>query len=674
MDTEEKNAGTAAAEELEALRKKLELYGEAYYEKDRPLVDDFEYDALMRRLRALEAENPSLITADSPTQKVGGRPSGAFAPITHEVPLESLNDVFSFEEIEAFGKRVGGETGEDGYVVEPKVDGLSVALYYDGGDFTYGATRGDGVTGEDVTHNLKTIRSLPRTLPDKPAHLVVRGEVYMSRTVFRELNDEREIAGEPLLANPRNAAAGSLRQLDPAVAARRRLDLIVFNIQSAPGLDFKTHMQTLGYLREQGFRVIDAERFSTMDECRGRIERLGENRGALEYEIDGAVVKLNSLAARERLGSTSKAPRWAVAYKYPPEKKETVVQDITVQVGRTGVLTPKAVVSPVRLAGTTVTNATLHNEDFIRERDIRVGDTVVVQKAGEIIPEVLEVVFDKRPEGTAPYVFPDVCPECGSRVARDEGGAAVRCLGAECPAQLLRNIVHFASRNAMDIEGLGIAVVRLLLDAGLIQSAADLYYLDAQALESLPRFGKKSAENLINAIARSKENDLSRLLNALGILQVGQSAAKALAEHFGSMEALEAATADELTAVGDIGGVTADNLMGWFSNPQSQHLLGRLRQAGVNMRSRERKLDERFAGQTFVLTGALKSYTRDEAGELIRKHGGAVSGSVSKKTSFVLAGEDAGSKLVKAQSLGVAVITEADFERMLGQPAAAPEG
>ena len=487
----------------------------------------------------------------------------------------------------------------------------------------------------------------------------------MPRAVFKALNEEREINGEPLLANPRNAAAGSLRQLDPKVAASRRLALLVFNIQAVTGVTFETHLQTLQYLRELGFDVISGEPVDSASACREKIEWLGENRDALPYDIDGAVVKVNDLAARAGLGSTSKAPRWAVAYKYPPEKKETRVVGITIQVGRTGVLTPKAVVEPVRLAGTTVTNATLHNEDFIREKDIRIGDTVILQKAGEIIPEVLEVVFAKRPADAVPFAFPETCPECGSPVSRDEGAAAVRCRGAECPAQLLRNIVHFASRQAMDIEGLGIAVVQQLLDAGLIKSAADLYYLDAQSVAALPRFGKKSAENLINAIEKSKENDLSRLLNALDIFQVGQSASTARAGHFGTRAALAQADFDALTAVGDSGAVTATNIIEWFGNPQSQHLLTRLREAGVNMASRAEKKDERFAGMTFVLTGALEKYTREEAGELIQKHGGSVSSSVSKKTSWVLAGEDAGSKLQKAQSLGVPVITEADFEQML---------
>jgi DNA ligase (NAD+) len=652
-------------DELEALRRRIEECSEAYYMGDAPLVSDYEFDSLMQKLKAIENEHPELITPDSPTQRVGGRASQAFAPVTHEVPLESLNDVFSFEEVRSFGERIGAAAGDDGYVVEPKIDGLSVALYYDNGVFVTGATRGDGVTGEDVTHNLKTIKDLPQTLPDAPAHLAVRGEVYMPRTVFRELNEEREVNGEQLLANPRNAAAGSLRQLDPKVAASRRLSLLVFNIQAVRGETFRTHTETLAYLRRLGFRVVDTTHFETVEDCLKEIERLGESREAFAYDIDGAVIKLNALASRQSLGSTSKAPRWAVAYKYPPEKKETRVLDITVQVGRTGVLTPKAVVEPVRLAGTTVTNATLHNEDFIREKDIRVGDTVIIQKAGEIIPEVLEVVLSKRPAGAGVFEFPNVCPECGSPVSRNEGGAAIRCRGAECPAQRLRNIVHFASRTAMDIEGLGIAVVQQLLDAGLIKSAADIYYLEAQSVAALPRFGKKSAENLMNAINKSKENDLSRLLNALGIPQVGQSAAKALAEHFGSMTALEAANAETLTAVGDIGGVTAGNILDWFENPQSQHLLARLREAGVNMESRTEKKDDRFNGQTFVLTGALAKYTREEAGELIRNHGGTVSSSVSKKTTWVLAGEDAGSKLQKAQSLGVPVLSEEDFERLL---------
>ena len=654
-----------AKEEIAALRKKIKEYGNAYYNLDKPIIEDYEYDRLIVQLRELERDHPELLTPDSPTQTVGGKPSAAFSPVTHEVPLESLNDVFSFDEIIAFDGRVGGAADDEGYVVEPKIDGLSVALYYDNGVFTCGATRGDGQTGEDVTENLKTIKSLPQVLKNGPAHLAVRGEVYMPRSVFKELNEEREVNGEQLLANPRNAAAGSLRQLDPKIAAMRRLDLLVFNIQAVKGREFKTHENALGYLRERGFNVVDGVSLKSIDECLRKIQWLGDHRESLEFDIDGAVIKLNSLQARANLGSTSKAPRWAIAYKYPPEKKETTLLDITIQVGRTGVLTPKAVVAPVRLAGTTVTNATLHNEDFIRDKDIRIGDTVIIQKAGEIIPEVLEVVLAKRPKDAQPFTFPAVCPECGSTVKRDEGGAAIRCLGAEYPAQRLRHIVHFASRNAMDIEGLGIAVVQQLLDTGHIQTAGDLYYLDAQSLALLPRFGKKSAENLLNAIEKSKDNDLARLINAVGILQVGQSASKALAEHFGTLEAIEAATAAELTAVGDIGVVTAGNIIDWFLNPQSQHLLRRLKDAGVNMTSRAEKSDERFAGQTFVLTGALKNFTRDQAGEIIMRHGGIVASSVSKKTTWVLAGEDAGSKLTKAQSLAVPVMTEEEFMVLL---------
>jgi DNA ligase (NAD+) len=654
-----------AKEEILALRKKIEEYNYAYHVLDKPVIEDYEYDQLTVRLKVLEREHPELITPDSPTQKVGGKPSAAFTPVAHEVPLESLNDVFSFEEILAFGERVGGAALNEGYLIEPKIDGLSVALYYDNGVLVCGATRGDGVTGEDVTDNLRTIKSLPQTLANAPEHLAVRGEVYMPRAVFRELNEEREINGEQLLANPRNAAAGSLRQLDPKIAAQRRLDLLIFNIQAIKGREFKTHEKSLEYLRELGFHVIKGDKFASVEDCLRQIEWLGDNRETLEYDIDGAVIKLNSLQARANLGSTSKAPRWALAYKYPPERKETKLLGITIQVGRTGVLTPKAVVEPVRLAGTTVTNATLHNEDFIRDKDIRIGDTVILQKAGEIIPEVLEVVLDKRPEDAKSFSFPEFCPECSSAVVRDEGGAALRCTGAECPAQRLRNIVHFASRNAMDIEGLGIAVVQQLLDAGLIQTSADLYYLDAQLLASLPRFGKKSAENLMNAIEKSKDNDLSKLLNALGILQVGQSASKSLAEHFGTLAALQAASTEELIAVGDVGAVTAGNITDWFQSPQSRHLLKRLADAGVNMTSRAVKTDNRFAGQTFVLTGALKNYTREEAGDIIIRHGGSVSSSVSKKTAWVLAGEDAGSKLTKAVSLGVSIITEADFENMM---------
>jgi len=658
-----------AKEEIERLRAEIEKYSRAYYEENTSLISDFEFDALMRRLEELERQHPELVTPDSPTQKVGGRASAAFAPVRHEVPLESLNDVFSYDEALAFLQKTRDAAGAAGYAVEPKVDGLSVALYYENGVLARGATRGDGVTGEDVTQNLMTIATLPKRLSGAPARLAVRGEVFMPRSVFEQLNAEREAAGQPLLANPRNAAAGSMRQLDPRVTAERKLDMVVFNIQSVSGIAFETHIESLDFLRSLGFKVIDSRLVTAPEECLDEIRRLGEERERFEFDIDGAVVKVNSLAARAELGSTSKAPRWAVAFKYPPEEKPTRVVDIVVSVGRTGVLTPKAVVEPVRLAGTTVTNASLHNEDYIREKDIRIGDTVILRKAGEIIPEVVAVDFSKRPPDAVPYKFPETCPECGGPVSRDEGGAAIRCRGAECPAQLLRNIIHFASSAGMDIEGLGEAVVQQLLDAKMIASAADLYYLDETKLRELPRFGDVSAAKLIANIEKSKENDLWRLISALGIQQVGQTAAKALARHFGSMDALEKASEEELLAVEDIGAVTARSIRQWFENPQSQHILRRLREAGVNMESRARLTDRRFAGLTFVLTGTLKNYTREQATEAIQQRGGKVSSSVSKKTSYVVAGEEAGSKLTKAQSLGVPVLTEEEFERMLsGQP------
>ncbi len=654
-----------AKAEIISLRKEIEEHNDRYYNHDAPVISDYEYDMLMERLIKLEEENPELKTPDSPTQKVGGRALESFSPVTHEVPLESLADVFSLEEAESFVNKAGETSGDWDFVVEPKIDGLSVALYYENGVFVQGATRGDGVTGEDVTANLLTVSSIPKRLKNAPEYLAVRGEVYMPRSVFVELNEQREINGEAPLANPRNAAAGSLRQQDPEVARARRLAILVFNIQAVRGREFETHSETLDFLREMGFPANSYVRCRDAAMCDAEITRIGESRDELDFDIDGAVIKLNSLEGRKKLGSTAKAPRWAVAYKYPPEKKETRVTDIIVQVGRTGVLTPKAVVEPVRLAGTTVTNATLHNQDFISEKDIRIGDTVLIQKAGEIIPEVLSVIKEKRPEGTKPYFLPEFCPECGSPVVREDDKAAARCTGAECPAQLQRNIVHFASRSAMDIEGLGAAAAGALLAAGLISSPADIYYLDAQSVAALERMGKKSAENLIKAIEKSKENDLSRLLFALGILQVGQSAAKALAEHFGTMDAVASAGVEELTAIDDIGEITAKNIVSWFAQPQSAHLIARLKAAGVNMSARTEKKGDLLTGQTWVLTGTLSKYTRDEAAALITAQGGKVSSSVSKKTSVVLAGENAGSKLAKAQELGVKIISEDEFEGMM---------
>ena len=651
--------------ELQELRERLTRAGYEYYVLDKPTMSDYDYDHQLRRLEELEAAHPEAVTPDSPTQRVGGKPLDSFQQVVHRVPLESLQDVFDYEELRQFDQRVKGVVPEAGYDVEPKVDGLSVALEYENGLFVRGATRGDGQVGEDVTENLKTVRSIPLRIPDAPARLIVRGEVYMPKQVFHALNEERERRGEALFANPRNAASGSLRQLDPKVAAARRLDIAVFNIQWAEGETFRTHLETLDYLKQKGFKVIPHYTADTIERAIDHVAEIGEHRDGYPFDIDGAVIKVNDLSQRDVLGSTAKFPRWAAAYKYPPEVKPSRVVDITIQVGRTGVLTPKAQLEPVRLAGTTVTSATLHNQDFIAEKDIRIGDTVLVRKAGEIIPEVLSVVTEQRPEGTIPYVFPTVCPVCGAPVERDEDGAHIRCTGAECPAQLLRNLAHFASRDAMDIEGLGIAVVENLVGAGLVRTPGDLYFLQAEEVEKLERMGKKSAQNLVEAIARSKEQDLSRLIYALGIRQVGQKTGKVLAARFRTMDALQNASLEDLTAVEDIGEITARSILEWFASPQSLHLLSRLREAGVNMEAAEQGSDQRFAGLTFVLTGALERFTRDEAAQRIEALGGKVSGSVSKKTSYVVAGEAAGSKLRKAQELGVSVLTEEEFLAML---------
>ena len=655
-----------AKTEIEKLREEIEYHNRLYYVNDAPVISDYDYDMLMVRLIKLEEEHPELVTPTSPTQRVGGKALSQFTPVHHQVPLESLSDVFSFDELRAFGERMEQALGNDRqFCVEPKIDGLSMSLEYENGYFVRGATRGDGVTGEDVTENLRTVRSLPMHLVDAPEYLIVRGEVYMSKAVFNELNAEREINGEALLANPRNAAAGSIRQLDPKVAASRKLDIVCFNMQYTDGEPYMTHSETLDAMKHMGFPIVPYKLCGTIGECCERIEQIGQERGDFAYDIDGAVIKINSLSQREALGSTAKFPRWAVAYKYPPEKKESRVVDIVVQVGRTGVLTPKAVIEPVRLAGTTVSNATLHNQDNIDRLDIRIGDTVLVQKAGEIIPEVLSVNKDKRPEGTVPYKMPELCPECGAPVVRDADGAALRCTSPECPAQRLRNLAHFASREAMDIEGLGISVCQSLISSGLVGSPAELYSLDVQSVAQLDRMGEKSAENLINAIEKSKNAGLARLLCAFGIRQVGQKAAKTLAVHFGTLDKLMQATLEELTNVHDIGAITADFLIEWFSLPQSKHQIKLLREAGVSFESTDTVKDARFTGMTFVLTGELSGYKRDEAAAIIESYGGKASSSVSKKTSYVLAGENAGSKLKKATDLGITVINEEQFNEMI---------
>ena len=655
-------------ERIKQLRDILNENGYRYYVLDAPTMSDYEYDMLNRELEELEAQHPEEVTPDSPTQRIGGQTLEGFQPYTHEVPLESLQDVFSAEEVAEFCERMDeGLGGMVEYSVEPKVDGLSVALEYRDGVFVRGATRGDGRVGEDVTENLRTIRSIPMSLPDKLPRLIVRGEVYMARSVFEEINAMRELQGKPLMANPRNAAAGSLRQLDPKVCAERRLDIQVFNLQLAEGTSFLSHAETLEYLRTQRFKVIPHKTLHGAAALQEEIARINDERLDYPFDIDGAVVKVNSLTDRAKLGSTAKFPKWAVAFKYPPEKKPSRVLDIVVQVGRTGVLTPKAVLEPVRLAGTTVTNATLHNQDYIAEKDIRVGDTVIVQKAGEIIPEIVEVDFTKRPDGAVPYMLPEVCPVCGAPVVRDEDGAALRCTGAECPAQLLRNITHFASRGAMDIDGCGPAVIQQLVDKNLVHTVADLYSLTVEKVldANLAGIKLKSAENLVRAIENSKANDLSRLIYGLGIRQVGEKAAKVLSMHFKTMDALMAATEEELTEINDVGAITARCITEYLAQPQSRDLISRLKEAGVNMDSTAELVDERFAGMTFVLTGTLTRFDRKTAQALIEERGGKASGSVSKRTTYVVAGEAAGSKLKKAQELNIPILTEDAFADML---------
>ena len=651
-------------DELAFLRAYLTEQGYLYYVLDAPVIPDYEYDRLNRRLEELEAEHPEEITPDSPTQRVGGKILDAFQPYTHEVPLESLQDVFNEGEVAAFCEKMEEALGPMAeYSVEPKVDGLSVALEYRDGVFVRGATRGDGRVGEDVTENLRTVRSIPMTLPEKLPRLIVRGEVYMARSVFESINAKRELEGKPLMANPRNAAAGSLRQLDSKICAQRQLDIAVFNLQLAEGREFTSHAETLDYLASQRFKVIPHKTLRGTSEIQTEIFRINDERMDYPFDIDGAVVKVNSLSDRTILGSTAKFPKWAVAYKYPPEKKYATVTDIVVQVGRTGVLTPKAVLTPVRLAGTTVTNATLHNQDFIAEKDIRIGDEVAIRKAGDIIPEVVRVVSHAK--DSEPYVLPSICPSCSAPVIREEGEAAVRCVNPECPAQLLRNVIHFCSRDAMDIEGLGDALVEKFISEGLISNVADIYDITAGEITALEGHQEKSANNRIEAIERSKQNGLSRLLFALGIRHIGQKAAKLLSEHFGDIDSISAASEDEISAIDGFGGIMAKSAVEFFSLSQTSDLIARLKAAGVNMKSlKEKSADQRFKGLTFVLTGTLPTLSRKEATDIIEGLGGKASSSVSKKTSYVVAGEEAGSKLQKANDLGIPVITQDDLMKM----------
>ena len=636
-----------------------------YYVLDDPQMLDFEYDALLRELEVLEEANPELALPDSPTKRVGGEALSEFQKVTHAVPLMSLQDVFSLEELEGFLEKIRDSYPDAAFTVEPKVDGLSVALEYENGIFVRGATRGDGNVGEDVTENLKTIRSIPMRIENAPSRLIVRGEVFMPKKSFEKLNAQQEMLGKPLFANPRNAAAGSLRQLDPRIAASRGLDILIFNVQYADGVTFETHEESLQYMHKLQLKVIPYKLLSDIEEIKNEILRVDAERENLTCDIDGAVVKVNDLSMREKLGATAKFPRWAAAYKYPPEIKPTIVEDIVVQVGRTGVLTPKAVVKPVRLAGTTVTNATLHNQDFITERDIRIGDTVLIRKAGEIIPEILSVEMDKRPVNTVPYVLPSTCPICGAPTQKDDEGAFLRCTGVSCPAQLSRNIAHFVSRDAMDIDGLGESIVENLIERGLIKSPGDIYYLTLDEMKSLWLKGDVAAKKLLSAIDESKDRDVSKLIYALGIRQVGAKTAKVLAKTFGSLDALARASVEDLKDVPDVGEITALSIAEWFAQPQSVDMIERLRQAGVNFESKQTLVDARFAGLTFVLTGALSKFTREEATEKIELMGGKVSGSVSKKTSYVVVGENAGSKERKARELNISILSEDDFLEMI---------
>ena len=657
-----------ALEQITALREKLRYHNEKYYNEDAPEISDYEYDMMQRELRALEAEHPEYTDKNSPTQRVGGTPSGRFVKVTHAYPLESLQDVFSFDELAEFYGRVEGAVGQAEYVVEYKIDGLSVALEYVDGEFVRGATRGDGQVGEDVTANLKTIKDIPQKLENAPPHLIVRGEVYMKKSVFDALNAELELHEKPLLANPRNAAAGSLRQKDSKITKQRKLSIFCFNIQNEDELPLTSHTDSLDFLKSLGFPVSPRYPvYTDSADVQREIENMGETRGELDFDIDGAVVKVNAFAQRQTLGSTAKFPRWAAAYKYPPEVEQTLLKDIVISVGRTGVLTPNAVLEPVRLAGTTVSRATLHNRDFIRQLDVRVGDTVSVRKAGEIIPEIIGVALDKRPADAQPYEMPKFCPVCGAPVYDDEEEAAIRCTGAACPAQLLRNLMHFASRDAMDIDGCGEGNLQKLIDAGLVKSAADLYDLTVEQLLPLGKKVDTWANNLLRGIEASKTRDLSRLLFAFGIRHVGQKAGKILSNHFGSLDALLAASVEEMTEIRDIGQTTAESIAAWRELDQSKELIEKLRAAGVNLIGEKTAKSDLLAGKTIVATGSLTLYTRKEINDLIEALGGKAAGSVSKKTSYVVAGENAGSKLQKAAELGIPVLTEEEFKNMIQQ-------
>ena len=660
-----------AKERIENLRKQTEYYAKKYYDDDNPEISDFEYDMLMVELRNLEKEYPEFKSKDSLTEKVGGHVKEGFEKVTHEVPLQSLQDVFSIAEVNEYIGKTNEKAEENNiknrtYVVETKIDGLSAALEYRKGKFVRGATRGNGLVGEDVTQNLKTIKTIPMELKEN-IDIIVRGEVFISKKDFEKMNKEREEKEEELFANARNAAAGSLRQLDSKVTKKRPLDIYIFNVQKIDDKQFNSHFEELEYLAKLGFNV-NPVRIPCKDEkeVEEAIKKIGKEREKLTFDIDGAVVKVDDLKFREILGTTAKTPRWAIAYKYPPEKKETKLKDIVCQVGRTGVITPMAILEPVKVAGSTISKTTLHNEDFIKEKDLKIGDTVVIQKAGDVIPEIVEVKKNKRTGEEKEFEMPKVCPVCGAEAVREEGEAAVRCTGIECPAKLYRNLVHFASREAMNIDGLGEAIIKQLLDKGLISNMADIYTLKLEDIASLKKNGTKFAQNLIDSINRSKQNDLYRLITALGIRHVGAKVSKVLAKRYKTMDMLMNVTSEELAMVEDIGPIASNSIREFFLQEQTIDLIQRLKQAGVNMEYQEEVAeDNRFEGKTFVLTGTLGKYTRGEASNIIEKFGGKTSSSVSKKTDYVLAGEEAGSKLTKAQNLGVTILSEEEFEELI---------
>ena len=659
-----------AEKRIKELRKTVEYHAKKYYDEDKPEITDFEYDMMMLELRTLESQYPELITKTSLTQRVGGTVKEGFQKVEHEVPLQSLQDVFNFEEIEAFDERVKKQAEENEiqnpkYVVETKIDGLSAALEYVDGKFVRGATRGNGLVGEDVTENLKTVKTIPQELSEK-INITVRGEVFISKKDFEKMNQEREENEEELFANARNAAAGSLRQLDSNITKKRPLDIYIFNVQKIEGKEFNSHFEELEYLSKLGFNVNPVRIYcDNIEEVKKAINKIGEDRESLTFGIDGAVVKVDDLKLREIMGTTSKVPKWAIAYKYPPERKETILKDIVCQVGRTGVITPMAILEPVKVAGSTISKTTLHNEDFIKEKGLKIGDTVIIQKAGDVIPEIVEAVISKRTGEEKDFEMPRVCPVCGAEAVREEGEAAVRCTGIECPAKLYRNLVHFVSREAMNIDGLGESIIGILLEKKKIANIADIYDLKFEDIASLKKNGKKFAQNLIDSINASKQNDLYRLITALGIRHVGTKAAKILAKRYENMDNLLEATIESLNQVEEIGPIVANSIREFFEQEQTKDLLKRLKEAGINMsRLKEDDRDDRFSGKTFVLTGTLEKYSREEASNLIEKFGGKTSSSVSKKTSYLLAGEDAGSKLTKAQSLGVQIISEEEFNKM----------